>query len=299
MKRVIAPTILIGLFLGATSVPQTFTDDVGYRVHLTSPPQRIISLAPNITEILYQLDLQDKIIAVTQYCDYPPEVKEKPTIGGYINPNLEKIIALKPDLILGFRGNPLPLIHKLQSLGLPIFVLDEGQTISSLLRMIDRLGKVTFKVEKAASLRRQLESILSEIDHKLTSTTNKPRVLLTFQGSQLWSCGQESFLNDLITRAGGINIWHDIHRAWFVTQAEEIILKNPEIIIILAPDINHFNQTKQFLFSLPRFNQIKAIRNQKIFFIDEDLVSRLSPRLIEALPLFLAIFHPELTSCPL
>ncbi len=299
MKRVIAPAILIGLFLGATSVPQTFTDDVGYRVHLTSPPQRIISLAPNITEILYQLDLQDKIIAVTQYCDYPPEVKEKPTIGGYINPNLEKIIALKPDLILGFRGNPLPLIHKLQSLGLPIFVLDEGQTISSLLRMIDRLGKVTFKAEKAASLRRQLESILSEIDHKLTSTTNKPRVLLTFQGSQLWSCGEESFLNDLITRAGGINIWHDIHRAWFVAQAEEIILKNPEIIIILAPDINHFNQTKQFLFSLPRFNQIKAIRNQKIFFIDEDLVSRLSPRLIEALPLFLAIFHPELTSCPL
>ncbi|OQX54843.1 MAG: hypothetical protein B5M54_04350 [Candidatus Aminicenantes bacterium 4484_214] len=115
MKRVIAPTILIGLFLGATSVPQTFTDDVGYRVHLTSPPQRIISLAPNITEILYQLDLQDKIIAVTQYCDYPPEVKEKPTIGGYINPNLEKIIALKPDLILGFRGNPLPLIHNQQA----------------------------------------------------------------------------------------------------------------------------------------------------------------------------------------
>lgn len=294
MKIFIVWTLMISLLLGAMSTPQTFIDDLGNKLLLTSPPQRIISLAPNITEILYQLDLKDKIIAVTQYCDYPPEVKEKPTIGGYINPNLEKIIAFKPDLVIGFRGNPLSVIYKLQSLGLPIFVLDEGQTISSLLKMIDRLGKVTFKEEKANSLIKHLESVLNKTEEKLASVPHKPKVFLILHGSELWTCGRESFLNDLISRAGGINIMNDIQRTWFVARQEEVIVKNPEIIVILAPDITHFNQTKQHLISLPHFNQINAIKFQKIFFVDEDLVSRLSPRLIEALPLLLNIFHPDL-----
>lgn len=287
--------LIIFFVCSFSSIQQNFIDDLGNPLTLTHPPRRIISLAPNITELLFALGLEDKIIAVTQYCNYPPQAREKPSIGGYINPQLEKIISFNPDLILGFRGNPLTLIHQLRQLNLPIFVLDEGKTISSLLGMIHRLGEVTFQEDKAAGLSLQIERRLKRLEAAISLVSKRPRVLLLLQGPQLWTCGRESYLNDLIIRAGGENIMKNIQRAWIVAQVEDIIVKNPEVIIILAPSKSKFNQTRRSLSSLPLFHQISAVKKGKIYYLNEDLVSRLSPRVIEALYQLAQILHPELT----
>ncbi|RLE03149.1 MAG: hypothetical protein DRI99_05225 [Candidatus Aminicenantes bacterium] len=282
------------IFLVLSPPQRILIDDLGHHLELDHPPQRIISLAPNITEILFALELEDRLVAVTQFCNFPPEAQKKPHIGGYINPQLEKIISFHPDLILGFRGNPLPLIQQLQALHLPIFVLDEGHTILSLLSMIQRLGQATFQEKKAAVLMAKIKNQLEQLNQIMSQTQRRPRVLLLLAGTQLWTCGRDTFLNDLIARAGGENIMKHIHRAWFVAQLEDLITKNPEIIILLAPNQTVFKQRRHALTSLPLFQQIQAVKKGNIYYLNEDLVSRLSPRIIKALYQLAQILHPEL-----
>lgn len=281
-------------FLALWSPQRILVDDLGHHLKLEHPPQRIISLAPNITEILFSLELEDRLVAVTQFCNFPPEARKKPNIGGYINPQLEKIISFNPDLILGFRGNPLPLIQQLRSLHLPVFVLDEGKSILSLLAVIRRLGEVTFQEKKAAVLISQIKNQLNRLNQIISPTTRRPRVLLLLAGPQLWTCGRETFLNDLIARAGGENIMKHIPRAWFVARMEDIITKDPEIIVILAPNQTVFNQSWHTFSSLPLFQQLRAVKRGAVYYLNEDLVSRLSPRIIKALYQLAQILHPEL-----
>ncbi|MCK4431988.1 MAG: ABC transporter substrate-binding protein, partial [Candidatus Aminicenantes bacterium] len=120
-------------------------DDLGYSHVIDSPPKRIISLAPNITEILFALGLGEKVVGVTRYCDYPREAKQKEKIGGMTNPSLEKIIALNPDLIVGFQGNTLRILERLRSLHLPVFAIEMGKTIESVFLIINTIGAITQK----------------------------------------------------------------------------------------------------------------------------------------------------------
>lgn len=268
-------------------------DDLGFPFDRATPPQRIISLAPNITEILFALGLGEKIVGVTRFCDFPEEAKKKEKIGGMVDPNLEKIIALKTDLIIGFRGNPLTTLDRLRDLNLPVFVLDAGATIESTLSIIQKIGVVTHTEKKAELFTRSLRERYEKILSALRPVTQEPKVFLSLHGRGFWTCGKESFLNDLIKQARGMNIAGNIPQKWLNYNQEYLIHENPEIIIILSKSEKDYLQTKRWMMNEAHLEGTKAVAADRIYFLDENIATRQGPRLIRALEELARLFHPE------
>ena len=268
-------------------------DDLGFHYDMSAPPQRIISLAPNITEILFALGLGEKIVGVTRYCDFPEDAIKKEKIGGLVDPNPEKIIALNPDLIMGFRGNPLRILERLRNLSLPLFVLDTKTTIESLFPLIKKIGQVTHSEKRAElfaqSLRVRYENILTS----LQNVRHEPKVFLSLHGTGLWTCGSESFLNDLVHKARGVNITGNIPRKWLNYNREQLIHEKPEVIIILSKSKKDFLKSRHWIRNEAHLEGIKAVTEDKILFLDENLATRLGPRLIQALEELSRLLHPE------
>ncbi len=294
LKKKSAVVLLILLVVCSLEAQErTIKDDLGFAFEITSPPQRIISLAPNITETLFALGLGEKVIGITRYCDFPEEAMKKEKIGGMVDPNLEKIIALKADLIIGFRGNPLPTIERLRNLNLPVFVLDAGTTIESTLSIVKKIGTVTHAEKRAElyvnSLRERYEKILAA----LHSVKEEPKVFLSLHGRGLWTCGKESFLDDLIKKARGVNIAGNIPRKWLNYNREHLIHEDPEVIIVLARSKQDFLKTKKWIKSEAHLEGTKAVDTDRIYFMDENLATRQGPRLIEALEEMARLLHPQ------
>ncbi len=268
-------------------------DDLGFHYDMSAPPQRIVSLAPNITEILFALGLGEKIVGVTRFCDFPEEALKKEKIGGLVNPNPEKIIALNPDLIMGFRGNPLRILERLRNLNLPLFVLDTGTTIESLFPLIKKIGRVTHAEKRAEFFARSLSARYENILKSLQSVEHKPKVFLSLHGMGLWTCGSESFLNDLIHKARGVNIAGNIPRKWLNYNREQLIHEEPEVIIILSKSKKEFLKSRHWIRNEAHLDGIKAVTKDEIFFLDENLATRLGPRLIQALEELSRLLHPQ------
>ncbi len=268
-------------------------DDQGFPYILTSPPQRIISLAPNITEILFDLDLGEKVVGVTRYCDFPEKALKKEKIGGLIDLNLERTIALKPDLIIGFRGNPLRTIKRLRGLYLPLFVLEIGTNLETVFIIIEKIGTITQKEKKAAILVESLKNRYNKTKTALRDVQHEPRVFLSIHGTGLWTCGKGSFLNDLVKKARGVNIAGNIHRKWLHYNREQLIHDNPEVIIILSKSQREFSNVKDWIKNEAHLKGIKAVETDRIYFLDENLATRPGPRLIDALEELARILHPQ------
>jgi len=275
------------------SQQKTIKDDLNFPYKLTSPPQRIISLAPNITEILFDLDLGEKVVGVTRYCDFPTEALKKEKIGGMIDLNLEKIIALKPDLIIGFRGNPLRIIERLRSLHLPLFVLEMGTDLETVFIVINKIGTITQKEKKAEILAESLKKRYDRIQAALRDVQHEPRVFLSIHGTGLWTCGKGSFLNDLVGKARGVNIAGNIPRKWLHYKREQLFHDNPEVIITLSKSQREFTKVKEWIKNEAHFKGIKAVETDRIYFLDQNLASRPGPRLIDALEELARILHPQ------
>ncbi len=291
MHAVFLLTFLNAVLFG--SQQKTIKDDLDFPFVITSPPQRIISLAPNITEILFDLDLGEKVVGVTRYCDFPEKALKKEKIGGMIDPNLEKIIALNPDLIIGFRGNPLRIIERLRSLHLPLFVLEMGANLETVFIIIEKIGTITQKEEKAEILVESLKKRYNETQAALRDVQHEPRVFLSIHGTGLWTCGKGSFLNDLVGKARGVNIAGNIPRKWLHYNREQLIHDNPEVIIILSKSQGEFSKVKEWIKNEAHLNRIKAVETDRIYFLDENLATRPSPRLIDALEELARILHPQ------
>jgi len=222
-----------------------FTDALGFITQMESPPKRIISLAPNITEILFALDLGDNIVGVTRFCDYPLEALKKERIGGLVDPNLEKIISLNPDLIIGFRGNPIRLIKRMQEFNLPVFVLEMGITIESVFSVIETVAQITWVEKRAAKLLQPLRMRHKNIISALKRVKNIPKVFVFLHGVGLWTCGKNSFMDDLLNKAKGKNIAGNIQKKWLLFNQEQLIAENPDFIIILSKSQEAFLKEKK------------------------------------------------------
>jgi len=275
------------------SQQKTLKDDLGFPYIMTSPPQRIISLAPNITEILFALDLGEKVVGVTRYCDYPEEALEKEKVGGMIDSKLEKIIALNPDLIIGFRGNPLRILKRLRSLHLPLFVLEMGTNLETVFLLIKKIGTITQKEKKAETLIQSLRKRYDKIQSSLQNVQHEPKVFFSLHGMGLWTCGKESFLNDLLRKAKGVNIAGNIPRRWLHYNREHLIHEDPEVIIILSKSQKEFSRAKEWIKNKAYLGGVKAVLTDRIYFLDENLAARPGPRLLEALEELAHILHPQ------
>jgi len=294
VKLFVLLSVLRFMFATVPPQPQVLYDDLNHPFSLSSPPQRIVSLAPNITEILFSLGLADKVVGVTRYCDYPPQVLEKEKIGGLVDPNLEKIQALRPDLIVAFRGNPLRLLKKMVRLHLPVFVLDTGESLEDLFLTIEKLGRLTRSEEQATSLIQALKKEYESVHQALQAVTLTPKVFLSLPGQGLWTCGQKSYLNDLIVKAKGVNIAGRIPEKWLHFNREVFIYENPEVIIIMAKNQKDFSRVEQWFLNQPHLKTVTAVKKDQIFFLDENTASRFGPRLVDAYVKLVRLLHPRL-----
>jgi iron complex transport system substrate-binding protein len=293
--------LILLLFLNSAASPAgasqekgaVLEDDFGHPFPLGSPPQRIVSLAPNITEILFALGLADKIVGVTRYCDYPPQAVEKEKVGGLVDPNLEKIEALHPDLIIAFRGNPIGILNKLRRLRFPLFVLDIGKSLAALFLTIEKIGRLTGTEPAAARILESLEKEGRSIQDALKDVESRPRVFLALRGQGHWTAGRDSYLNDLLDKAGAINIAARMPQRWLNLNREQLIHENPEVIFILARDEPGFRDAARRLQTDSRLKSVRAIQDGRVHFLDENTASRFGPRLLDALREMAAILHPD------
>jgi len=270
----------------------TITDDLGREVTIEKIPQRIISLSPSNTEILFALGLGDKVVGVTDVCNYPPEAKEKEKIGGYSNPSLEKIIDLKPDLILAAFGNPGKLIEQLENLNLIVVGLNP-KTIEDIFGSIELVGKITDEEKKASELVKNLRERVERVTFitKNLTSEQKPGVLYVVWYKPLWTAGSGTFIDELIQKAGGVNIAGDLS-GWPKISLETVIEKDPRIIIVgESADQPGLLKTVKDESVLA---ETDAFKNNQIYAIDTDIVSRTGPRIINALEEMAKIIHPEL-----
>lgn len=272
---------------------KVFTDNLGFITEMDAPPKRIISLAPNITEILFALDLEDRVVGVTRFCDYPPEATRKERIGGLVDPNLEKIISLNPDLIIGFRGNPIRLLKRMREFNLPVYVLEMGTTIDRVFTVIEAVANITWTEEKAAKLLQSLKLRYQNIITALDREKNIPKVFVFLHGLGLWTCGKNSFMDDLLTKAKGKNIAGNLKKKWLLFSQEQLIAENPHFIIILSKSRKAFLEAKESISKGTYLKNLQAVIKDNIYFLDENLATRPGPRIIDALDNLARIFHPE------
>ena len=287
---------LIGPSLRAASQnqPRAVKDDLGHPWRLGPPPARIVSLAPNVTEILFALGLGDRIVGVTRYCDYPPEAARVEKVGGLIDPSIERVGALEPDLVLAFRGNPVRLLEKMRNVGLPVFSLEPGLTLESLLATIGTIGLVTGREEAARALTGELAARIAAAEAEIAGVAEKPKVFLKLQGQGLWTCGRESYLDALIQRAGAVNIAGGIAKKWVLLGREEILHRDPDIILILAKSREDFDQTAGWFKAEPHLKYLQSVAGGRIAWLDENKASRFGPRLVETYQELVRILHPGL-----
>ena len=296
MKRILLIAVmLVALLLGAC-VPSfdeegmAIVDDLGRSVNIEGIPQRIVSLAPANTEILFALGLGEKVVGVTDWCDYPPEALDKEKVGGYYPPDIEKIIALGPDLILASDIHRHEVIPALEEQGFTVFAL-APQTLDEVLRSIERVGKVAGKEEEAFELVNEIESKIEEIAEKTKEVEERPRVFYITWHDPIWTVGRNTWIDDLIEIAGGVNIFSQYFQSGAMVELEWVISLNPEVIIVSQWSFEWAEDATEL--------EVTAARqNDRIYQSDDDIVQRSGPRLVKALEWFVHFIHPDIFTEP-
>ena len=281
----------------AEALPITMTDDLGVEFTLTAYPSRIVSLAPSNTEILYAIGAGDLVVGVTTYCDYPPEVQEVERIGGFTDPNIEKIVSLKPDLLLAVRGNPRIMVETLKKLNLPVFAV-EPESLEGVLEATSKVGKLVGRSAKAdslvAAMRRRIQAVTAIVD--TVSPERRPRVLWGGWTAPIYTAGPGSLIGDLIRTAGGANIAADAESTWPQYDLETVVVRNPQVIFTgyMVEDEESLERARKELREWDGWRNIAAVRMGRIYAINTDLIGRPGPRVVEGLEQMARALYPEM-----
>jgi iron complex transport system substrate-binding protein len=282
----------------------TLVDSMGNVVTLTSPPERIVSLAPSITEILFAVGAGDSVVGVTDYCNYPYnftawiEAGNMTSIGNYYGPSVEPIIALNPDLVLASTGS-LDAAANLKSLGYNVLVV-EAKTLDGVLQDILLVGRATGKNAEASAIVSDMRARIDAVATQAAAATTTPKVYHEVWNEPLMSAGPGTFVDELITLAGGENIFHDATTSWPTVSSEAIIEKNPDVMFF--PDmymgVGNFYETIEAVENRPGWDTISAVQNGALYEINADIISRSGPRLVDALEIIAKMVHPEIFGQP-
>ncbi|MGQ9609449.1 MAG: ABC transporter substrate-binding protein [bacterium] len=270
-----------------------FTDDMQRQVKVPRSVKRIVSMAPNVTEMLFAIGLNEEIVGVTDYCNYPEIAKEKTKIGGYYNPNIEVILSLKPDIIIATPdGYSKERVAKLEQAGISIFLVNP-RSLDDIFNSMIMLGNITGKKEIAEETVKKLKSRVKIITDKVKYIKRKPKVFYELDHSPLITVGPNNFVDDLITKAGGINIANDAPSSWPQYSIESVIIKNPDIIITAPYSMGSGNSSQPLINEWKKYRTISAVINNRIYAINPDIVLRAGPRAIDGLESLYEVFHSE------
>jgi iron complex transport system substrate-binding protein len=262
---------------------------LGRRVRIPDHPARIVSLAPSITETVFVLGEGDRLIGVTDYCDYPPEATRKARIGGISNPNFEAILTLRPDLVIATsESNYAEHVERLVSLGLPVYVVrpvDWETVLESIERIGDVLGRDALGRAQVAAMRRDADAI-----GRAVAGSPRPRVLYVVWPNPLIAPGRDTLINDLIRRAGGDSVTGDEPLLYPRLSLETVVERRPDRIIVGR----HGPETvEELLRGWERLGSVTAVREGRVYGVDGNLVHRPGPRMVEALRALARVIHPE------
>jgi iron complex transport system substrate-binding protein len=260
------------------------TDEAGKRVRVPSSPKRLITLAPNLTEIVYAIGAGDRLVGNTTYCDYPQEAKQVAKVGDTLQPNIERIIALKPDLILVSTASQLETFTKqLDERRIAVFITDPHD-LEGIFRSIKTLGDLLGQQAQAEKLVNDLRSRVASVESLVGA---RPPVTVFYQVSAepLWTAGRGSWITDLIHRAGGKSVTAGVEGEWMRYSDEAALAARPEAIIMAT------GQEKMKVAAA--LQKSPAAINKRVYEISGDYLSRPGPRLVDGLEQIARALHPE------
>lgn len=282
-----------------TVFPREVVDGLGNKVSIEKKPERIISAVPSHTEILFTLGLEEHIIGVSEFCDYPVEALDKEKIGGYKTLNTEKIIELNPDIVFVYGEGDEEAIGLLESSGITIARF-EPESIQEVLDTIVMIGEMTGKETLAEEVVVELSQKTDEVLAKIEGREAVP-VFYEIWHEPLMAAGLGSFMDELITLAGGTNIAKDADGAYPIFSIEALVERNPEVYLMPADHVIDFyamteeekNQKIDEVKNRPGYSEVAAIKNNRIELLEPNIVSRPGIRIVEALELVAKAIHPE------
>jgi len=269
----------------AQTTTREVIDEAGKRVRIPARAERIITLAPNLTEIVYGIGAGDRLVGNTTYCDYPAQAKQVAKVGDTLQPNIERIITLRPDIILVSTASQLETFTKqIEERGIAVFVTDPHD-LEGVFRSIKSLGDLLGQQEQAEKLVSELRSRVSAVE---SAVKDRPPVRVFYQVSPqpLWTAGRKSWITDLIRRAGGRSVTAEVEGEWMRYSDEAALASHPDAIIMATGG-------EEKMEVAPALQRSPAVQNKRVYGISGDYLSRPGPRLVEGLEQIARALHPE------
>jgi len=285
--------------------PIQIVDSLNRLVTIHKPPERIVSIAPSITEILFAIGAESLVVGVDEFSNYPPEVGELvkagriEVVGGFSNPSLEKILALKPDLVVGVSGVQARFLITISQMGVTTLCLD-AENIEDVINDILILGRVTGRLENAIRLAERLRGEIADISRLASSfTASRPKALFIVWINPIYAAGGKSWISSAIEIAGGANALKEINASWPSISWEKVLESNPDVIVFAegAGGLQSAEQALEWLSSQPGGKSINAVARGRVYMVHSelnDIFSRPSPRVVYALWTLLYLLHPDL-----
>jgi iron complex transport system substrate-binding protein len=281
--------ILTGMPFMAHVSQRSFVDDLGRRIYLASPPSRIVSLAPSITEMLFAIGLDEQIVGVTEFCDYPAAATSRTKVG-YSNPNLEILASLQPDLVLAppdfLRAD---LQAKLEQLKIPTFILD-AKTLDDIPLHIQTLGRIAERSTEASALAQAMRQRIAEIKRR-TATLPPKRVLYVLNSQPLITVGPGSFIHHMIGLAGGVNVAAQATVPYPRLSMEAVLKEDPEVLVFPTGAAEAVPRSEQQQWQ--RWTSLSAVKRGRFHEVPSNLLNRPGPRIVEGLEELAKAIHPE------
>lgn len=290
------PTLAPTALPEPTVIPFPITDGRGKQIDLPQPAQRVISMAPSNTEILFAIGADDQVVGRESFSDYPAAAQSLPDIGGgFAELNTELILSLKPDLILAAEITPPEQVQALEELGLTVFVLKNPQDFEGLFGNLQTVAALVGREREATGLVTELRARVQRVREKVSLSSYLPLVFYELDATDPnapYTAGPGTFVDTLIQMAGGQNLGASLQGAWVQISVEELLTRNPDIILL--GDYTWGGVTPDQVAGRAGWQALQAIKNAKIFTFDDNLVSRPGPRLVDGLEAMARLLHPEL-----
>jgi iron complex transport system substrate-binding protein len=303
----VGPTLLVALCCaGSTAVKagaaqsaaeqkvhapaRELTDEIGRKVQLPQEVKRVVSLAPNLTEIVFALGKGIRLVGDTEYCDYPPEAEQKPHVGGPVNPNLEEIVALKPDLVLASKSiNRRETVDALDRIGVPVFVTDP-HSVEDMIASAEHIGAAIGAEKSAAELAQDMRDRLADVEKRVGGRGPR-RVFFVVWTDPLISTGDDTFIADALRRAGGRSVV-ETKGEWPHISLEEIVHLQPEVLIFASAHGGETHREIDELRDRPGWRDLTAMQ-QDNFVVVSDAINRPAPRMVDVIERLARALHPE------
>lgn len=298
MKLIPKKIVFLSIFVTLSSFIFAFsiTNETGRTIEIVKTPKRVVSLGPSATEIIFALGAENTLVARTDFCNYPLETTLIPSLGGFDGKffSIENIISYKPDFVYGFATMHDYLIPILEKYKIPLY-LSNATTIEQILKEISDMGKILDKEEKAQEVTTDIRTRINTVQTRVNTAIKdlnleKPKVYWEVWNSPYMSCGNQSFINSLISLAGGVNIFGQIEQAYPIVSEESIIMANPDII--LFPDDSGLSL--EAISNRKNWKTLNALKNLKVIGLPADIFSRSGPRVADAVEILAEQLYPAL-----